>query len=273
MKSKIAILIALVFFSMGCEDQQTQVVVLKTHEFEYYSNEEVDKPAIITDKSEWKKDNAKMLKIGKKIKKQYVNFPEKIAIHFSVFVNEDGEITFIKNLKRPALGSEIIVDELLHNIGELLSKRNITPAIKDGKAVKYRREIKIGYETKSDSLQLFIPDFIGKMSEFNFNIFDKSEFYVAAEEMPQPIGGIESIQKKIHYPEIAKRAGIEGRVYVKAYIDTLGNVVETEIIRGIGAGCDEAAIKAVEATKFNPGKLNGKSVNVQVSIPILFKLQ
>ena len=98
------------------------------------------------------------------------------------------------------------------------------------------------------------------------------EFFVAVEEMPNPIGGIAAIQQKIVYPEIAKRAGVQGRVYVKAFVDESGVVRKAEVIKGIGAGCDEAAIDAVLKTKFSPGKQRGKPVRVQVSIPILFKL-
>lgn len=98
-------------------------------------------------------------------------------------------------------------------------------------------------------------------------------FFVAVEQTPDPIGGIEGIQKRIVYPEIAKRAGVQGRVFVKAFVDENGNVVKVELIKGIGAGCDEAAMEAVKATKFVPGKQRGKAVKVQVAIPILFKLQ
>ncbi|MFZ1288655.1 MAG: energy transducer TonB [Melioribacteraceae bacterium] len=98
------------------------------------------------------------------------------------------------------------------------------------------------------------------------------EFFVAVEDMPEPIGGIQGIQEKIIYPEIAKRAGVQGRVYIKAFVDEGGNVQKAEVIKGIGAGCDEAAVDAVMKTKFKPGKQRGKAVRVQVSIPILFKL-
>jgi periplasmic protein TonB len=99
------------------------------------------------------------------------------------------------------------------------------------------------------------------------------QYFVAVEDMPQPIGGIGAIQSKIVYPEIAKRAGVEGRVYVLAFVDKDGDVTKAKILKGIGAGCDEAALKAVEETKFTPGKQRGKPVNVQVSIPVVFKLQ
>lgn len=98
-------------------------------------------------------------------------------------------------------------------------------------------------------------------------------FFVAVEEMPEPIGGIAAIQEKIIYPEIAKRAGVQGRVFVKAYVNENGDVNKVELIRGIGAGCDEAAMEAVKVTKFKPGKQRGKSVKVQVTVPVLFKLQ
>jgi protein TonB len=99
------------------------------------------------------------------------------------------------------------------------------------------------------------------------------KYFVAVEEMPEPIGGIKAIQEKITYPEIAKRAGVEGKVYVLAFVDESGTVTKAQIIKGIGAGCDEAALNAVLATKFVPGKQRGVPVKVQVSIPIIFKLQ
>ena len=101
---------------------------------------------------------------------------------------------------------------------------------------------------------------------------EEPTFFVAVEEMPQPIGGLAGIQQKIQYPEIAKRVGIEGKVYVRAYVDEKGNVVDAEIVKGIGAGCDEVALDAVIKTKFTPGKQRGKPIKVQVTVPILFRL-
>jgi protein TonB len=98
------------------------------------------------------------------------------------------------------------------------------------------------------------------------------QYFEVVEEMPEPIGGIEAIQRKIVYPEIAKRAGVEGKVYILAYVDENGNVTKTEVLKGIGAGCDEAAEKAIRETKFKPGKQRGKPVRVKVAVPIIFKL-
>ncbi len=98
-------------------------------------------------------------------------------------------------------------------------------------------------------------------------------YFVAVEEMPEPIGGIGAIQSLIQYPEIAKRAGVEGKVYVLAFVNESGDVTNAQIIKGIGAGCDEVALDAVRKTKFKPGRQRGKPVKVQVSIPIIFRLQ
>jgi len=101
---------------------------------------------------------------------------------------------------------------------------------------------------------------------------EEPTYFVAVEEMPEPIGGIKAIQEKIVYPEIAKRAGVEGKVYILAFVDEAGNVTKANVLKGIGAGCDEAALNGVLKTKFKPGKQRGKPVNVQVSIPVIFKL-
>ena len=99
------------------------------------------------------------------------------------------------------------------------------------------------------------------------------EIFVIVEQMPELIGGLASIQKKINYPEIAKKAGVEGRVIVQFVVDEGGNVQDPQVVRGIGAGCDEEAIRAVKQAKFEPGKQRGKSVKVKMSLPITFKLK
>jgi periplasmic protein TonB len=105
------------------------------------------------------------------------------------------------------------------------------------------------------------------------HVEEEPTYFVAVEEMPEPIGGIQAIQSKIVYPEIAKRAGVEGRVHVLAFVDEKGNVTKAEILKGLGAGLDEVAVNAVRQTKFKPGKQRGKPVKVQVAIPIIFRLQ
>lgn len=101
---------------------------------------------------------------------------------------------------------------------------------------------------------------------------EEEEYFVAVEDMPEPIGGMVAIHNNVIYPEIAKRAGVQGRVYVIAFVNDKGEVTRTEVAKGIGAGCDEAAMAAVRKARFIPGKQRGKPVNVRVSIPIRFQL-
>lgn len=101
---------------------------------------------------------------------------------------------------------------------------------------------------------------------------DDSTYYIAVEDMPEPIGGIQAIQSNLIYPVSAKEQGIEGKVYVLAYINKNGVVEKTKIIKGPGYGMDEAAADAIKKTKFIPGKQDGKTVKVEVAIPIVFKL-
>jgi len=100
-----------------------------------------------------------------------------------------------------------------------------------------------------------------------------SDVFVVVERMPELIGGIEKLQESIKYPEMAKKAGIEGRVYVKFIINERGRVIDPVVIRGIGAGCDEVALEAVSKARFKPGMQRGRPVKVWYTIPIVFKLK
>jgi len=102
---------------------------------------------------------------------------------------------------------------------------------------------------------------------------EEAAIFEVVEEQPEPMGGISAIQSRVEYPELAKKAGIEGRVIIRAAIDEKGNVIKTQVMKSIGGGCDEAAIKAVEKTKFKPGSQRGKSVKVWIAVPIQFRLR
>lgn len=102
---------------------------------------------------------------------------------------------------------------------------------------------------------------------------EEPEIFVIVEQSPELIGGLAGLQKKIRYPEIAKKAGVEGRVYLQFVVDEQGNVHDPIVTRGIGAGCDEEAVRAILGAKFKPGKQRGKAVKVKMSLPITFKLK
>jgi len=100
----------------------------------------------------------------------------------------------------------------------------------------------------------------------------EDDYLIAVEKIATPIGGLESILKKISYPTHARSAGIQGKVYLLVYINEKGGVDDVKLVKGIGGGCDEEAISAVKKSKFEPGANNGVPVKTKVSLPITFKL-
>ena len=101
----------------------------------------------------------------------------------------------------------------------------------------------------------------------------EEDFFLAVEQMPELIGGLAGLQRSIRYPEMARRAGIEGKVTVQFIVTEDGTVESPRVIRGIGGGCDEEALRAVKQAKFEPGRQRGKPVRVQYSLPVVFRLQ
>ena len=102
---------------------------------------------------------------------------------------------------------------------------------------------------------------------------EEPEIFVVVEQMPELIGGLGAIQEKIVYPEMAKKAGVEGRVIVQFVVDEEGNVLDPQVVRGLGAGLDEEALRAVQQAKFSPGQQRGQPVKVRMSLPITFRLR
>jgi len=96
--------------------------------------------------------------------------------------------------------------------------------------------------------------------------------FYAWDEPPMPIGGFEAIQKRLVYPDIALKAGVEGRVLVYAHIDEKGNVIGTRILQSLEL-CNEAAVEAIRSVKWRPAMQRDKPVKVWVSVPVDFVLK
>ena len=95
-----------------------------------------------------------------------------------------------------------------------------------------------------------------------------SDQFVAYEDPPVPIS-----QPPPVYPEMARKAGVEGMVILHVLVDKEGNVRDIRLIKGIGAGLDESAIASVRQSKWTPAIQNHKPVSVWVSYPVRFKLR
>jgi len=87
------------------------------------------------------------------------------------------------------------------------------------------------------------------------------------DEPPQPI-----VQVQPEYPEVARKAGLEGRVIVAAVVDENGNVIQASILYSGNPIFNEVALNAVKKIKFKPARLKDKPVKAIVRIPFVFKL-
>ena len=106
----------------------------------------------------------------------------------------------------------------------------------------------------------------------------EQEIFKIVEEMPSFPGGeaklMEFVGKNIKYPQIARETGIQGRVFVNFVVEPDGSVSNVSVLRGIGGGCDEEAMRVVKSMpKWKPGKQRGKAVRVQYMLPVNFRLQ
>lgn len=104
------------------------------------------------------------------------------------------------------------------------------------------------------------------------SVVDDEGIYLMCEKMPELIGGMDGLQKKIRYPLQAKTLGVQGVVYVQAIINEEGKVESHKLAKKLGAGCDEEAIRVLKKSKFKPGYDKGKPVKVRFTLPIFFRL-
>jgi len=145
--------------------------------------------------------------------------------------------------------------------------------VPDEKKIEEEIEINMDAETDVNETKVEIP--IAPVIEEPKE--DPNTIFTVVEETAAPIGGMgafyEFVGKKIKYPAQAKRMGIEGKVFVEFVIEKDGSLTDVKAIKGIGAGCDEEAVRIVQsAPKWKPGKQRGKPVRQKMVLPISFKL-
>ncbi|MBV6647800.1 MAG: energy transducer TonB [Cyclobacteriaceae bacterium] len=102
--------------------------------------------------------------------------------------------------------------------------------------------------------------------------------FIIVQDMPSYPGGIEAfydyVGRNMKYPKMARRHGIQGTVTLQFVIDVDGSITDIQVLKGIGGGCDEEAIRVLfKAKKFSPGKQRGMAVKVRQTLPIFFRLR
>ncbi len=101
---------------------------------------------------------------------------------------------------------------------------------------------------------------------------EEEKVFKVVEQQPKLIGGLDSLRSLIEYPEMARKANIEGRVYVQFIVNKQGKVEDPKVVRGPGAGLNKEALRVIKKARFQPGIQQGHPVNVRYTMPIIFSL-
>ncbi len=107
---------------------------------------------------------------------------------------------------------------------------------------------------------------------------EEMEIFTVVESMPAFPGGdaarMRFLQENIRYPQLARESGIQGTVFVTFVVERDGSVTDVRVLRGIGGGCDEEAVRVIkQMPSWVPGRQRGQAVRVQFNMPIRFTLQ
>lgn len=112
---------------------------------------------------------------------------------------------------------------------------------------------------------------------FELSISKGNELFTVVEQPAAPPGGYQAfynyVDQTLKYPALARKKGIEGKVYIQFVVDKDGSLTEVEAVKKIGGGCDEEAVRVVQAApKWSPPMQRGKPVKQRIIMPITFSL-
>lgn len=126
-------------------------------------------------------------------------------------------------------------------------------------------------QTKTDDVNGIDPGIVHSPGD---TTKESPRIYSVVEWMPEPkFNMTDYLIKNLVYPKAAMKAKIQGKVIVQFVVNEEGSVSNAKIIRGIGGGCDEEALRVVNGMpKWKPGMTDGKPVKVYYAQPITFRL-
>jgi TonB family protein len=205
----------------------------------------------------------------------------RVIVSFSVDV--EGSLSDIKVLKGIGGGC----DEEVIRVLKLSPKWE--PALNNGKKVKVQQTLPVNFRAdvggsmKGNDIdgEIVITAYLTALSEVSVD-GDKqakkdSPVFLNVETLPTFPGGLEEfgrfLGKNIQYPEEARKNNTQGRVYCQFVVEVDGSLSSIKVVRGIGSGCDEEAVRVLAISpKWNPGIQNGRIVRVSYTIPIFFQM-
>lgn len=186
----------------------------------------------------------------------------------SIYYYSNGNIQEEKNYSKGILNGWV---RQYYESGKIKIEYYVDNGVKDGDEKKYSSEGELisiltyqkGYLKRKQTFDGKFP--IAKESNKKVDI---KENYKEA----YPIGGVQEIESKIIYPEDAKKYGLEGSVVLNLKIDETGNVLNYQVKKSLGLGCDEEAIRILKETKFIPARNNDKFIPSELELEIKFRL-
>ena len=107
--------------------------------------------------------------------------------------------------------------------------------------------------------------------------YEGDDIFTVVEQSPSFVGGEEArisfLQANIHYPDTARSWGIQGKVFVTFVVEKDGSLSNVRVLKGIGGGCDEEAVRVVKMMpRWIPGRQRGEAVRVQFNLPIKYTI-
>ncbi|NQT78312.1 MAG: energy transducer TonB [Bacteroidetes bacterium] len=178
---------------------------------------------------------------------------------------------------------ERIVDDVLEEIIPITEQKVKPPPPPPPQRVVQINIVKDDVEVEDDLMIDAEADETTEMDEYipidiDEEVLDEAPIFTVVESMPEFPNGMKELYvylgNNIKYPVMAKESGIQGKVYVTFVVERNGSITDVKVLRGIGGGCDEEAIRVVAAMpKWKPGKQRGKPVRVQYNLPVRFTLQ
>ena len=265
-KISLVIIFAGILIS-GCKEKKAGIEIVPNLELIYLSPYQVDVPL----KWEGKNDLKEKKDVREAINSIAISHPKSPIVYrvaLRLFVNENGAIDKIRDI-----GSDIIsgdsslninkqndINNLEKAIAENMTNWKFSSSIKNGKPVKSYLDLNVSYTDNPDgSYDINYGDFLTVTPNIND--------FVPVNKFPQVINPISP-----HYPELAKRAGIEGTAYVKILVSTKGSPLKAVVIKTDNEIFNQPSIDAAMKFKFSPAYKDDKPVAIWVVIPFRYKL-
>ncbi len=187
----------------------------------------------------------------------------------------------------PVNGSTVNLEVKTTNFDDLIEVPQTKQEVKPPQKIQAPKIVEVSDEEIIEDIEINLDIEMTEDTKIEQVVFDQAEeampeekadeIFTIVEERPTPVGGLKAfydyVSQNLKYPAMARRMGLEGRVFVQFVVEKDGSLTDIKVVKGIGGGCDEEAVRVLSnAPKWNPGKQRGRPVRVRMILPIMFQL-